>query len=165
MLNVGIMRFNQSQSSTPGKPTNCGLVLKYFLSETIYAQENGSRGTHFAKFLISNFLKGLTYSALYHITGSIEKWIWWYSYSRFFWVVVWRKSGSHNISVGEGWVAPCRVRDKTNISCVNNSFSGNVSSSSSFHIYALRSISLIERQTHIKSAKNSFSGNVSFSSS
>ena len=62
MLNVGIMRFNQSQSSTPGKPTNCGLVLKYFLSETIYAQENGSRGTHFAKFLISNFLKGLTYS-------------------------------------------------------------------------------------------------------
>ena len=41
-----------------------GTVLKYFLSETIYAQENGSRGTHFAKFLISNFLKGLTYSAL-----------------------------------------------------------------------------------------------------
>ena len=32
--------------------------LKYFLSETIQAQENGSRGTHFAKFLISNFLKG-----------------------------------------------------------------------------------------------------------
>ena len=26
--------------------------------------ENGSRGTHFAKFLISNFIKGLTYSAL-----------------------------------------------------------------------------------------------------
>ena len=38
--------------------------LKYFLSETIQAQENGSRGTSFAKFLISNFLKGLTYSAL-----------------------------------------------------------------------------------------------------
>ena len=36
--------------------------LKYFLSETIHAQENGSKGCHFAKFLISNFLKGLTYS-------------------------------------------------------------------------------------------------------
>ena len=33
-------------------------VLKYFLSETIHAQENGSTGCHFAKFLISNFLKG-----------------------------------------------------------------------------------------------------------
>ena len=62
MLN---MRFNQSQSSNPGKPTNGGLVLKYFLSETIHVQENGSRGTHFAKFLISNFLKGLTYSAVW----------------------------------------------------------------------------------------------------
>ena len=41
-------------------------VLKYFLSETIDAQENGSRGTHFAKFLISDFLRGLTYSAVYH---------------------------------------------------------------------------------------------------
>ena len=125
---------------------------------------------------------------LYRMTIPIEKWIWWYWYSRFFWVVVWRKSGSHNISVGEGWVAPCRVRDKTNISCVNNSFSGNVSSSSSFHICVeeyfveekrqnehklcqkpffmeLRSISLIERQTHIKSVKNSFSCNVSYSSS
>merc|ERR1712020_746717 len=41
--------------------------LKYsqiFLSETIHAQENESRGTHFAKSLNSNFLKGLTYSAL-----------------------------------------------------------------------------------------------------
>ena len=125
---------------------------------------------------------------LYRMTSPIEKWIWWYWYSRFFWVVVWRKSGSHNISVGEGWVAPCRVRDKTNISCVNNSFSGNVSSSSSFHICVeeyfveekrqnehklcqkpffmeLRSISLIERQTHINSVKNSFSCNVSYSSS
>ena len=36
-----------------------------FLSGTIQAQENGSRGTHFAKFLISNFLKGLTYSAVW----------------------------------------------------------------------------------------------------
>ena len=44
---------------------NGGPVLKYFLSETIHAQENGSRGTHFAKFLISNFLKGLTYSAMW----------------------------------------------------------------------------------------------------
>ena len=35
-----------------------------FFSETIQAQENGSRGTHFVKFLISNFLKGLTYSAM-----------------------------------------------------------------------------------------------------
>ena len=33
----------------------------YFLSETIHAQENGSRGTHFAD---SNLFKGLTYSAL-----------------------------------------------------------------------------------------------------
>ena len=42
--------------------------LKYsqiFLSETIHAQENGSRGPHFAKSLNSNFLKGLTYSALW----------------------------------------------------------------------------------------------------
>ena len=39
-------------------------ILKYFLSETIQAQENESKGTHFAKFLISNFLKGLTYSAM-----------------------------------------------------------------------------------------------------
>ena len=61
MLNLGSMRFNQSQSSTPGKPTNGSLVLKYFLSETIH---NRSRGSHFTKFLISNFLKGLTYSAL-----------------------------------------------------------------------------------------------------
>ena len=28
----------------------------YFLSETIHTQENGSRGTYLAKFLISNFL-------------------------------------------------------------------------------------------------------------
>ena len=35
-----------------------------FLSETIRAQENGSRGPHFAKSLNSNFLKGLTYSAM-----------------------------------------------------------------------------------------------------
>ena len=39
-------------------------ILKYFLSETIHAQENGSRGTHFAEVLISNFLKDLTYSAV-----------------------------------------------------------------------------------------------------
>ena len=39
-------------------------VFEYFLSETIHAQENGSRGTHFAKFLISNLLKGLTYGAV-----------------------------------------------------------------------------------------------------
>ena len=41
---------------------NGGQVLRYFLSGIIQAQENESRGTHFAKFLISNFLKGLTYS-------------------------------------------------------------------------------------------------------
>ena len=41
------------------------MVPKYFLSETIQAHENGSRGTHFAKFLISNFfIKGLTYNAV-----------------------------------------------------------------------------------------------------
>ena len=45
-------------------PARISNILKYFLSETIHAQENGSRGTHFAKFLISNFLKGLAYSAL-----------------------------------------------------------------------------------------------------
>ena len=57
---IGFQRSDQSQSSTLGQPTNGGPVLKYFLSETIHAQENGSRGTHFAKFLISNFPKGLT---------------------------------------------------------------------------------------------------------
>ena len=61
---IGFRRSDQSQSSTPGQTINGGPVLRYFLSETIQAQENGSGGTHFAKFLISNFLKGLTYSAL-----------------------------------------------------------------------------------------------------
>ena len=61
---IGFRRSDQSQSSTLGQPTNGGLVLTYFLSETIQAQENGSRGTNFAKFLISNLLKGLTYSAM-----------------------------------------------------------------------------------------------------
>ena len=49
--------------------------LKYsqiFLSETIHAQENGSRGPHFAKSLNSNFLKGLTYSAVALYIG--QKW-------------------------------------------------------------------------------------------
>ena len=64
MLKLGFVRFNQSESSTLGKPTNGSPVLKYFLSETIHAQENGSWGTHFAKSLNSNFLKGLTYSAM-----------------------------------------------------------------------------------------------------
>ena len=44
--------------------------LKYsqiFLSETIHAQENGSRGPHFAKSLNSNFLKGLPYTALGYV--------------------------------------------------------------------------------------------------
>ena len=41
-------------------------ILKYFIYETINTQENGSIGTHFAKILISNFLKGLTYSALFN---------------------------------------------------------------------------------------------------
>ena len=54
---IGFQRSDQSQSSTLGQPTNGGPVLKYFLSETIHAQENGSRGTHFAEVLISNFLK------------------------------------------------------------------------------------------------------------
>ena len=44
--------------------------IKYFISETIHAKENGSRGTHLAKFLISNFLKSLTYSALVAIESS-----------------------------------------------------------------------------------------------
>ena len=59
-----IQPFNQSESRTLGKPTIGGPVLKYFLSETIHAQENGSRGTHFVKFLISNFPKSLIYSAM-----------------------------------------------------------------------------------------------------
>ena len=36
-------------------------VLENIISETIHAQENGSRGTHFAIFLIS---KGLNFSAM-----------------------------------------------------------------------------------------------------
>ena len=51
--------------------------LKYsqiFLSETIHAQENGSRGPHFAKSLNSNFLKGLTYSALMLTIRPARKW-------------------------------------------------------------------------------------------
>ena len=64
---IGVRRFDQSQSSTPGQTTNGGTDLRYFLSETIQAQESGSRGTHFAKFLISNFHKGLTYSAVLHL--------------------------------------------------------------------------------------------------
>ena len=59
MLNLGSMRFNQSKTSTLDKPTNGGLVLKYSLFETIHAQENGSRGIHFAKFLISNSYSGV----------------------------------------------------------------------------------------------------------
>ena len=39
-------------------------IHKYFLSETIHAQKDGSRGAHFKKILISNFLKSLTSSAL-----------------------------------------------------------------------------------------------------
>ena len=58
---IGFWRSDQSQSSTLAQPTNGG---KCFLSETIHAQENGSRGTHFAKLLSSKFLKGLTYSAM-----------------------------------------------------------------------------------------------------
>ena len=46
------------------KESEAVIVLKYFLYETIHAQQNGSRGTHFAKFLISKFSKGLTYSAM-----------------------------------------------------------------------------------------------------
>ena len=40
------------------------IVLKYFLSETVHAQQNGRICTHFAKFLNTKFLKGLTHSAL-----------------------------------------------------------------------------------------------------
>ena len=47
MLKLATIRSDQSQSSTPGQPTNGGPVLNHFLSETIH---NGSRGTHFAKF-------------------------------------------------------------------------------------------------------------------
>ena len=68
---IGFRRSDQSQSSTPGQTINGGPVLRYFLSETIQAQENGSRGTHFAKFLISNFPKGLTYSAVVMLQGLI----------------------------------------------------------------------------------------------
>ena len=47
--------------------------IKYFISETIHAQENGSRGTHFAKFLISNFHKSLTYSAVIEVFFVVDK--------------------------------------------------------------------------------------------
>ena len=47
---IGFRRSDQSQISTPSQTTNGSLVLRCFLSETIQAQENGSRGTHFAKF-------------------------------------------------------------------------------------------------------------------
>ena len=47
------------------------IVLKYLLSETIHAQQNGRRGTHFAKFLNSKFLKGLTSSALREFTPKL----------------------------------------------------------------------------------------------
>ena len=67
MLKFGSVRSNQSKSSTPGLPTNGDLILKYFLSETFQTHENGSRGTHFANFLISNFLKSLTYSAVIEV--------------------------------------------------------------------------------------------------
>ena len=70
MLKFGSVRSNQSQSSTLDQLTNGGPVLKYFLSETIDAQENGSRGTHFAKFLISNFFQALTYSGTESVTRS-----------------------------------------------------------------------------------------------
>ena len=71
---IGFRRSDQSQSSSPGQPTNGRPALKYFLSETIHAQENGSKSTHFAKFLISNFLKGLTYSAMiYRLSNLINR--------------------------------------------------------------------------------------------
>ena len=43
MLNLGSMRFNQSQSSTPGKPTNGSLFsnityLKQFMPEKMGAE-------------------------------------------------------------------------------------------------------------------------------
>ena len=69
---IGFGRSDQLQSSTPGQTTNGGLVLRYLLSETIQAQENGSRGTHFAKFLISNFLKGFTYSVHWRSTCGVD---------------------------------------------------------------------------------------------
>ena len=70
---IGFRRSDQSQSSTLGQPTNGGPVLIYFLSETIHPQENRSRGTHFAKFLISNFLKGLTYSAMTVVAETVSR--------------------------------------------------------------------------------------------
>ena len=39
---IGFRRSNKSESSTLGQPTNGGPFLKYFLSETIHAQENGA---------------------------------------------------------------------------------------------------------------------------
>ena len=53
-------------------PARVSNILKYFLSETIHAQENGSRGTHFAKSLNSNFLKGLTYSAVTRLHDDMQ---------------------------------------------------------------------------------------------
>ena len=48
---IELQRSDQSQSSTPGQATNGSLVLRYFLSETIQAQESGS----------------LTYGAVLHL--------------------------------------------------------------------------------------------------
>ena len=56
--------FKKKQIFSTIFPARISNILKYFLSETIHAQENGSRGTHFAKSLNSNFLQGLTYSAM-----------------------------------------------------------------------------------------------------
>ena len=63
---IWFQRSDQSQSSTPGQPPNGSPVLKYFLSETIHTQENGSRGTISCQILNFQFplLKGLKYSAL-----------------------------------------------------------------------------------------------------
>ena len=62
IVKIDILKKQIFSTTFPARISN---ILKYFLSETIHAQENGSRGTHFAKSLNSNFLKGLTYSALW----------------------------------------------------------------------------------------------------
>lgn len=47
----------------------------YYIYSNKFPPLHGSIGTHFAKFLISNFLQGLTYSALYGVNNSSAPWM------------------------------------------------------------------------------------------
>ena len=70
---IGFRRSDQSQSSTLGQPTSGSPVLKFLIWNNS-PPRNGSRGTHFAKFLISKTYS-LTYSALGWDTILSSKWL------------------------------------------------------------------------------------------